>query len=102
MTFFFLSLYVSGLTLGSSKISKVADSCICVSSSGEKRTALLAEVAQLRAEVEPGDAVTASPSQEPCRGTVTIANIQLPLKVDFVCSSLTLAGMFLPHPHLHS
>ncbi|XP_072573933.1 anillin, actin binding protein 2 isoform X2 [Paramormyrops kingsleyae] len=58
----------------------------------EKRTALLAEVAQLRAGVESGDAVTASPSQEPCRGTVTIANIRLPLKVDFVCSSLTLAG----------
>ncbi|XP_048887520.1 anillin isoform X3 [Brienomyrus brachyistius] len=58
----------------------------------EKRTALLAEVAQLRVGVESGEAVTVSPSQEPCRGTVTIANIQLPLKVDFVCSSLTLAG----------
>ncbi|XP_047453441.1 anillin isoform X5 [Mugil cephalus] len=64
----------------------------------EKRSALLAEVARLREErisesgeeaaVEDRDYV----SQQPCRGTVAITNIQLPLKVEFVCSSHGRAG----------
>uniref|UniRef100_A0A3Q4GB40 Anillin, actin binding protein 2 n=1 Tax=Neolamprologus brichardi TaxID=32507 RepID=A0A3Q4GB40_NEOBR len=31
-------------------------------------------------------------SQQPCRGTVSITNIQLPLKVEYVCSSHSRAG----------
>ncbi|XP_036963652.1 anillin isoform X5 [Acanthopagrus latus] len=63
----------------------------------EKRSALLAEIARLREERnsesgeaagEDGDIV----SQQPCRGTVAITNIQLPLKVEFVCSSHNRSG----------
>ncbi|XP_071059534.1 anillin, actin binding protein 2 isoform X9 [Pseudochaenichthys georgianus] len=59
----------------------------------EKRSALLAEVARLREERgsesgEEGDYVP----QQPCRGTVSITNIQLPLKVEFVCSSHNRTG----------
>lgn len=32
-------------------------------------------------------------SQQPCRGTVNIGNVQLPLKVEFVCSSRNRTGM---------
>lgn len=65
--------------------------------SGEKRSALLAEVAKLRQERiseseeaagEDGDYI----SQQPCRGTVGISNIQLPLKLEFVCSSRNRTG----------
>ncbi|XP_063733107.1 anillin, actin binding protein 2 isoform X2 [Eleginops maclovinus] len=59
----------------------------------EKRSALLAEVARLREERgsesrEEGEHVP----QQPCRGTVSITNIQLPLKVEFVCSSHNRTG----------
>ncbi|KAI4825313.1 hypothetical protein KUCAC02_020999 [Chaenocephalus aceratus] len=59
----------------------------------EKRSALLVEVARLREERgsesgEEGDYVP----QQPCRGTVSITNIQLPLKVEFVCSSHNRTG----------
>ncbi|XP_031598487.1 anillin isoform X2 [Oreochromis aureus] len=63
----------------------------------EKRSALLAEVARLKEErssesgeaaVEDGESI----SQQPCRGTVSITNIQLPLKVEYVCSSHNRAG----------
>ncbi|KAM9351950.1 anillin, actin binding protein 2 [Symphorus nematophorus] len=59
----------------------------------EKRSALLAEVARLREERnselgEDRDSV----SQQPCRGTVSITKIQLPLKVEFVCSSHNRTG----------
>ncbi|KAM4619187.1 anillin, actin binding protein 2 [Polymixia lowei] len=62
----------------------------------EKRSALLAEVVRLREErgSEPeaaggdGDYV----SQQPCRGTVAISNVQLPLKVEFVYSSRNRTG----------
>ncbi|KAM8750894.1 anillin, actin binding protein 2 isoform 1-T1 [Acanthopagrus schlegelii] len=63
----------------------------------EKRSALLAEIARLREERnsesgeaagEDGDII----SQQPCRGTVAITNIQLPLKVEFVCSSHNRSG----------
>lgn len=60
---------------------------------GEKRSALLAEVARLRAErsSESGEDGLHSCLQ-PCRGTVSISNIQLPLKVEFVCSSHNKSG----------
>lgn len=59
----------------------------------EKRSALLAEVARLRAErsSESGEDGLHS-SLQPCRGTVSISNIQLPLKVEFVCSSHNKSG----------
>lgn len=65
--------------------------------SGEKRSALLAEVARLKEErsSESGEAAvedSESISQQPCRGTVSITNIQLPLKVEYVCSSHNRAG----------
>ncbi len=65
--------------------------------SGEKRSALLAEVARLREErnSESGEAAGEDReyvSQQPCRGTVGITNIQLPLKVEFVCSSHNRTG----------
>ncbi|XP_068579935.1 anillin, actin binding protein 2 [Cebidichthys violaceus] len=61
--------------------------------SSEKRSALLAEVGRLREERssesgEDGDYV----SQQACRGTVGITEIQLPLKVEFVCSSHKRTG----------
>lgn len=54
----------------------------------EKRTALLAEVSRLR---EGGSEKTDSHNAplQPCRGTVSISSIQLPLKVEFVCSART-------------
>ncbi|XP_071345504.1 anillin, actin binding protein 2 isoform X7 [Trachinotus anak] len=63
----------------------------------EKRSALLAEVTRLREErnSETGDAAGKDGeyvSQQPCRGTVSITNIQLPLKVEFVCSSHSRTG----------
>ncbi|XP_028263749.1 anillin, actin binding protein 2 isoform X2 [Parambassis ranga] len=63
----------------------------------EKRAALLAEVARLREErsSESGEAAERDKkyvTQQPCRGTVSITNIQLPLKVEFVCSSHNRAG----------
>uniref|UniRef100_A0A3P8UKT0 Anillin, actin binding protein 2 n=1 Tax=Cynoglossus semilaevis TaxID=244447 RepID=A0A3P8UKT0_CYNSE len=63
----------------------------------EKRSALLAEVSRLRQErnLESGEAAgndEEQVSQQPCRGTVSITNIQLPLKVEFVCSSHSRTG----------
>ncbi|XP_022624254.1 anillin-like isoform X1 [Seriola dumerili] len=63
----------------------------------EKRSALLAEVSRLREErnLETGEAAGEDReyvSQQPCRGTVSITNIQLPLKVEFVCSSHSRTG----------
>ncbi|XP_023117512.2 anillin isoform X1 [Amphiprion ocellaris] len=63
----------------------------------EKRSALLAEVTRLREErsSESGEAAAEDKdyiTQQPCRGTVSITNIQLPLKVEFVCSSHSRAG----------
>ncbi|XP_047210303.1 anillin isoform X7 [Girardinichthys multiradiatus] len=63
----------------------------------EKRSALLAEVARLREErnlqsEEAAKEDTDYVSQQACRGTVSITNIQLPLKVEFVCSSHNRAG----------
>ncbi|XP_077953201.1 uncharacterized protein anln2 isoform X2 [Gasterosteus aculeatus] len=61
--------------------------------SSERRSALLAEVSRLREEgtsESGGDGERVS--QQPCRGTVRIADIQLPLKVEFVCSSHKRTG----------
>ncbi|XP_050929587.1 LOW QUALITY PROTEIN: anillin [Lates calcarifer] len=63
----------------------------------EKRSALLAEVARLReernSELREGTGEDREyVSQQPCRGTVSITNIQLPLKVEFVCSSHSRTG----------
>ncbi|KAL0968257.1 hypothetical protein UPYG_G00264380 [Umbra pygmaea] len=64
----------------------------------EKREALLAEVSRLK---ELGSSVSgdggdgepdSSQSQLPCRGTISISNVQLPLKVEFVCSARTRTG----------
>ncbi|XP_034734446.1 anillin isoform X2 [Etheostoma cragini] len=63
--------------------------------SSEKRSALLAEVARLREERNSEDAAEEdreAVSQQACRGTVAITNIQLPLKVEFVCSSHSRTG----------
>ena len=65
--------------------------------SGEKRSSLLAEVSRLREErsSETGGASGEDKedvSQQPCRGTVSITNIQLPLKFEFVCSSHSRTG----------
>ncbi|KAL1257096.1 hypothetical protein QQF64_012641 [Cirrhinus molitorella] len=56
--------------------------------SSEKRAALLAEVSRLR-EGESGKADSQNAPLQPCRGTVSISSIQLPLKVEFVCSART-------------
>ncbi|XP_034541439.1 anillin isoform X3 [Notolabrus celidotus] len=59
----------------------------------EKRSALLAEMARLREERNSGSGENKdSISQMPCRGTVSITNIRLPLKVEYVCSSLNRSG----------
>nr|XP_046251349.1 anillin isoform X13 [Scatophagus argus] len=63
----------------------------------EKRSALLAEVIRLREERSSESEEAAGEdrdhiSQQPCRGTVSISNIQLPLKVEFVCSSHSRTG----------
>uniref|UniRef100_A0A3Q2PYY0 Anillin-like n=1 Tax=Fundulus heteroclitus TaxID=8078 RepID=A0A3Q2PYY0_FUNHE len=63
----------------------------------EKRSALLAEVGRLREErnlqsEEPPKDDADYVSQQACRGTVNITNIQLPLKVEYVCSSHSKAG----------
>ncbi|XP_026870902.2 anillin isoform X1 [Electrophorus electricus] len=56
--------------------------------SSEKHAALLAEISRLRegagAEADPHAGV-----MQPCRGTVSISSVQLPLKVEFVCSART-------------
>ncbi|XP_055030676.2 anillin, actin binding protein 2 [Misgurnus anguillicaudatus] len=54
----------------------------------EKRAALLAEVSRLR-EGESGEPGSHNAPLQPCRGTVSISSIQLPLKVEFVCSGRT-------------
>ncbi|XP_023199084.1 anillin-like isoform X4 [Xiphophorus maculatus] len=63
----------------------------------EKRSALLAEVSRLREErslqsEEAPKEDTDYVSQQACRGTINITNIQLPLKVEFVCSSNSRPG----------
>lgn len=68
--------------------------------SGEKRAAMLAEVSRLRERGVSGELEDAegdsSMSQQPCRGTVSINSVQLPLKVEFVCSARTQTGTYHP------
>lgn len=70
--------------------------CLGLSVPGEKRSALLAEVARLRDDrsLESDEATGDKDfvSQQPCRGTVSISHVQLPLKVEFVCSSRNRTG----------
>ncbi|XP_016339077.1 actin-binding protein anillin-like isoform X2 [Sinocyclocheilus anshuiensis] len=56
--------------------------------SSEKRAALLTEVSRLR-EGESDEPDSQNAPLQPCRGTVSISSIQLPLKVEFVCSART-------------
>uniref|UniRef100_A0A9J8BF73 Anillin, actin binding protein 2 n=1 Tax=Cyprinus carpio carpio TaxID=630221 RepID=A0A9J8BF73_CYPCA len=56
--------------------------------SSEKRAALQTEVSRLR-EGESGEPDSQNAPLQPCRGTVSISSIQLPLKVEFVCSART-------------
>ncbi|XP_060779114.1 anillin, actin binding protein 2 [Neoarius graeffei] len=57
--------------------------------SSEKHAALLAEISLLR-EGGAGREPDSRPDRlQPCRGTISINNIQLPLKVEFVCSART-------------
>uniref|UniRef100_W5K9L5 Anillin, actin binding protein 2 n=1 Tax=Astyanax mexicanus TaxID=7994 RepID=W5K9L5_ASTMX len=56
--------------------------------SSEKHTALLAEISRLR-EGKGAELNSNAGSLQPCRGTVSISSVQLPLKVEFVCSART-------------
>ncbi|XP_072551290.1 anillin, actin binding protein 2 [Salminus brasiliensis] len=56
--------------------------------SSEKHTALLAEISRLR-EGKGAELNSKAGSLQPCRGTVSISSVQLPLKVEFVCSART-------------
>ncbi|KAK3548906.1 hypothetical protein QTP70_021707, partial [Hemibagrus guttatus] len=57
--------------------------------SSEKHAALLAEISRLR-EGGAGRQPDSHPDfMQPCRGAFSISNIQLPLKVEFVCSART-------------
>ncbi|XP_034033046.1 anillin isoform X2 [Thalassophryne amazonica] len=62
----------------------------------EKRSALLEEIARLREERSSESGEEAEDrdyvSQQPCRGTVSVSNIQLPLKVEYVCSAHNRTG----------
>ncbi|KAG5839794.1 hypothetical protein ANANG_G00208770 [Anguilla anguilla] len=59
----------------------------------EKRSALLAEVSRLREEAGSGGAPPDDPAQVPCRGTVSVSNVRLPLKTDFVSSVRSHTGL---------
>lgn len=52
---------------------------------------------QERRGAEPAEEDDAA--QRPCRGTVRITGIQLPLKVEFVCSSHKRSGRTPPRAH---
>ncbi|XP_041966161.1 anillin isoform X1 [Alosa sapidissima] len=54
--------------------------------SSEKREALLAEIGRLEGDPEGSEEDPSAPLQ-PCRGSVCISEVHLPLKVDFVCSA---------------
>ncbi|XP_036441517.1 anillin isoform X2 [Colossoma macropomum] len=56
--------------------------------SSEKHAALLAEISRLR-EGAGAELDSSTVSLQPCRGTVSISSVQLPLKVEFVCSART-------------
>ncbi|KAI4897933.1 hypothetical protein NFI96_019830 [Prochilodus magdalenae] len=56
--------------------------------SSEKHAALLLEISRLRGEAV-AELDSSNVSLQPCRGTVSISSVQLPLKVEFVCSART-------------
>ncbi|KAJ8252174.1 hypothetical protein COCON_G00214860 [Conger conger] len=58
----------------------------------EKHSALLGEVSRLREEGGAGGSAPHDPTQAPCNGTVTIGNVKLPLKKDFVSSARSHYG----------
>ncbi|XP_038662983.1 anillin-like isoform X6 [Scyliorhinus canicula] len=61
----------------------------------EKRTALLTELRRLKGEdnvVSMGETTQLTNGLEPCRGTITISDLRLPLKAEFVCSALHKQG----------
>ncbi|KAJ8343895.1 hypothetical protein SKAU_G00312240 [Synaphobranchus kaupii] len=58
----------------------------------EKHAALLAEVSRLREGGGGGSSAPDDPAQVPCRGTVTVGNVRLPLKADFVSSVRSHTG----------
>ncbi|XP_043937368.1 anillin-like isoform X3 [Protopterus annectens] len=56
----------------------------------EKRLALLSELSKTKAEniaTKENTSLNTNDKLEPCRGTVTISDIRLPLKVEYVCSA---------------
>ncbi|XP_002931726.3 anillin isoform X2 [Xenopus tropicalis] len=61
--------------------------------SNEKRQALLKEIDRLRGESSE-EPVPCPPSRgiKPCRGSITVSDIRLPLKVDYVCSTIRESG----------
>ncbi|XP_072403771.1 anillin-like isoform X2 [Chiloscyllium punctatum] len=61
----------------------------------EKRTALLTELNTLKVEGNagsPGRPTKSTQELEPCRGTISISELRLPLKAEFVCSALHNQG----------
>ncbi|XP_072925718.1 anillin-like isoform X2 [Hemitrygon akajei] len=61
----------------------------------EKRVALLSELNRLKGEgnaTSRTEAAQPTNSPEPCRGTVSISNLRLPLKAEFVCSAQCKQG----------
>ncbi|CAG14103.1 unnamed protein product, partial [Tetraodon nigroviridis] len=73
----------------------------------EKRAALLAEITRLREEKNSESEEASGEEldcvfQQPCRGTVVITNIRLPLKLEFVCSSHNRPGTTVINPYLQA
>uniref|UniRef100_H3BH52 Anillin n=1 Tax=Latimeria chalumnae TaxID=7897 RepID=H3BH52_LATCH len=60
--------------------------------SSEKRLALLTELNRLKGEGASQVVTCVSEGIEPCGGTVTLSHLQLPLKVEFVCSAMQKPG----------
>ncbi|XP_041077018.1 anillin-like isoform X1 [Polyodon spathula] len=59
--------------------------------SSEKRLSLLSELSRLKSMGSQQQGTEPS-TKEPCRGTLSISNLRLPLKVEFVCSALSKTG----------
>ncbi|MGH0115787.1 UNVERIFIED_CONTAM: hypothetical protein FKN15_046972 [Acipenser sinensis] len=59
--------------------------------SSEKRLSLLSELSRLKGMGSQQQGTEPS-TKEPCRGTLSISNLRLPLKVEFVCSALAKTG----------
>ncbi|XP_058849626.1 anillin-like isoform X2 [Acipenser ruthenus] len=59
--------------------------------SSEKRLSLLSELSRLKGMGSQQQGTEPS-TKMPCRGTLSISNLRLPLKVEFVCSALAKTG----------